>query len=94
MNFSASCGWTISVKGKTVSVMSSPCSPLLLEMVHFAGLVPAFHRVEDDVLLQHAVVAEGGLAGFKDVEAAQFQVTQESLRGTGGSKGRCKNSAA
>jgi len=44
---------------------------------HFAGLVAALHRVEDDVLLQHAVFAEGGFAGFEDVEAAQFQLAQE-----------------
>ena len=28
----------------------------------FVGLFPPLHGVEDDVLLQHAVVAEGGLA--------------------------------
>ncbi len=41
---------------------------------HFGGLVPALHGVEDDVFLKHAVLAEGSLAGFKDVESAQFQM--------------------
>ena len=36
----------------------------------FVGLVPTLHRVEDDVFLQHTVIAEGGLAGFKNVKAA------------------------
>lgn len=43
----------------------------------FAGLIPTLHGVEDDVLLQHTVVAKGGLAGFEDVEAAQLQMAQE-----------------
>jgi hypothetical protein len=61
MNFSASCGWTISAAGDD----------------HFAGLLGTLHRVEDDVLLQHAVASKGGLAGFKDVNAPQLQLAQE-----------------
>ena len=45
----------------------------------FVVLVPALYDVEDDVLLQNAVVAEGGLAGFKDMNAAKFQMTQKVL---------------
>src|SRR4051794_17046598 len=40
-------------------------------------LVPSLDRMEDDVLLQHAVTPEGGLTGFKYVESAQFQIAQE-----------------
>ena len=45
----------------------------------FVGLITALHRVENDVLLKHAVMAESGLAGFKNVESAQLQMPQEVL---------------
>jgi len=37
----------------------------------------AFHSMEDDVFLQHAVLAEGSFAGFKNVKSAQLQALQE-----------------
>lgn len=46
---------------------------------YFAWLVAALYRVEDDILLQHAVHAEGGSSGFEDMEAAEFQSIQEIL---------------
>ena len=42
-----------------------------------AGLAPALHGMENDVLLQYAVVAKGGLSGFKNMKSAQFQVVQK-----------------
>ena len=44
---------------------------------HFARLVPTLHRMENDVLLQHAVVAECGLSGFKHMEPPQFHAFQQ-----------------
>src|ERR1051326_5228417 len=44
---------------------------------YFAELLTAFHRVEDNVLLQHAVLAEGGRARFENMDAAKLHLTQE-----------------
>ena len=37
----------------------------------------AFHRVENDIFLQHAVLAKCRFSGFKNVKPAQFQLLQE-----------------
>src|SRR5258708_2618236 len=44
---------------------------------HFAGLVSPFYCVEDNVLLQHAIIAEGCLSRIKDVDSAKLQVVQK-----------------
>ena len=44
---------------------------------YFVRLDSPFHCVEDDILLQHVVLAEGGFSGFENVESAQFQMLQE-----------------
>ena len=43
----------------------------------FVGWPTSLRNVEDNIFLKHAVAAEGGLAGLKNVKAAKLKMAQE-----------------